>query len=60
MLDSAKLYDKHLNQKDSEEFAAIKRMVKMVTNFARTGHVYEQFRFYTFFFNHLLTNYLDF
>lgn len=36
ILDHYKLYDDHLQQKDAT-YDAIMRMVKMITNFARTG-----------------------
>lgn len=35
-LDQYKLYDSHLERRDST-YNAIMRMVKMITNFARTG-----------------------
>lgn len=35
-LDQSNIYDKHLEQKDAT-YDAIMRMVKIITNFARTG-----------------------
>ncbi len=38
MFDNIKLYDSHLERKDVA-YDLIMRMVKMITNFARTGYI---------------------
>lgn len=37
ILDEFKTYDIHLKDKESSAYQSIMRMVKIVTNFARTG-----------------------